>query len=93
MAGLASEYEWDLDGYRAGTGAPSFWRLEVPQFVAYVWWFFTREADEQHRDRFKARLWLPPVSKRDEEITDSSSPWSAESENASFSAFKAQSGL
>ena len=57
--------------------------------VAYVWWFFTKEASQEDRDKFNARLWRP--DRKDQPIPKQS-PWSAENEMKGFAALKAETG-
>lgn len=86
---IGREHRWDLDGYLAGHGGLPMAEMSLSQFVAYVWWFFTRDADEMSRAKFRNTLWRPP--KPDSPIPEES-PWSARSEAAAFAAFKSQVG-
>ena len=56
-----------------------------------MWWFFTREADQAERDKFEARLWVPP--KTATAPIPKESPWSAEREMEGFAALRKQAGV
>lgn len=89
-AQLAREYALELDGHLVGQGAHyEMGDLSVPRFMGYIWWFFTKNADEQAKAKFRASLWRPP--KPDAPIPPQS-PWSAESEMKGFAALKAETG-
>lgn len=79
-----------MNGHLVAHGSPyRLGDLDVPSLLDYIWWYFTKESDEAERTKFQARLWRPPSI--DAPIPPQS-PWSAESENAAFSALKAQTG-
>ena len=87
---LAYEYKRDLDGHMIGHGSPfSLGDLPIDRMIAYVWWFFTREASDEERKKFEAKLWMPPT--KDTPIPKQS-PWSAENEMSAFSALKKETG-
>ena len=59
--------------------------LPMDRFLSLVYWWWTEGADDQARQRFDARLWMPPKG----EVPDKRSPWSAENETSAFKALKA----
>jgi hypothetical protein len=61
--------------------------LEIDQMVSLVWWIFTRDSEPEERERFKARLWVPPTTNAPIPVE---SPWSAENENAAFESLLAE---
>jgi hypothetical protein len=65
--------------------------LPIHLIASFVWWFFTKEADEAERTKFEARLWRPPVEQKAKPIPKNS-PWSAENEMKGFAALKAETG-
>lgn len=85
---LAMEHWATLDGYAVGHGVPDLRTLSLARFTNFVWWFFTRNGAETEVEKFRARLWRPPVG----EVPDARSPWSAENEAASFAAVKRSLG-
>lgn len=64
--------------------------LTIDRFCDYVWWYVTRDAASSDIEKFKARLWRPPVGTI---VIDSRSPWSAENETSAIRALKKQLGL
>jgi hypothetical protein len=86
LAGLALEHWAELDGYAVAHNMPPLPELPLDRFNSFVWWFFTRNADDPKEvEKFRLKLWRPPphvVPTRD-------SPWSAENETAAFSGLKA----
>lgn len=62
----------------------------MDRLCSFVWWFFTREAEDVDKDKFRARLWMPP--KGDTKPIPRESPWSPENEMAGFAALKAATG-
>jgi len=79
-----------LNGHLIGQGsAARVASLEVEDMIAFVWWFFTREAEPKERAAFEARLWRPPTPTTPIPVE---SPWSPEREMAAFSALKAETG-
>ena len=88
---LAHEHRRDLDGHLIGQGSPhTLNELDIPEMMAFVWWFFTREADDDEKRKFEGRLWRP--IKADVAPIPAKSPWSAENEMAAFGALKAETG-
>lgn len=87
LAHLARQHRWDVDGYLIGHGSPPLRDLHVDDALAFIWWFFTREAEKDEVDKFRVRLWIPPTPTTP---IPASSPWSAESETRAFAAFKAE---
>jgi hypothetical protein len=87
---LAIEHRLDLEGHLVGQGAIyGMEDLPINRFLGYVWWYFTKDADERQRDKFKAALWRPPTI---DTPIPKESPWSAENEMKAFSALKAETG-
>lgn len=85
---LAFTHWSTLDGYAVGHGVPDLRTLSLARFTNFVWWYFTRNGSEADIEKFRARLWRPPVGV----APDARSPWSAENEQASFSALKTALG-
>lgn len=80
----------DLEGQLVASGSPyGLDDLPVKRAVGFIWWFMTKDADTEARDKFKMRLWVPP--KVDKPIPKES-PWSAENETRAFQSLKAQVG-
>lgn len=79
----------DLDGYAVAHGMPDLRTLPVDRFANYVWWFLTRNADEDGKQKFRLRVWQPPKG----EVPPPGSPWSAEAETAAFEGMKRTLGL
>lgn len=52
-----------------------------------VWYWATRNADEEAREKFESDLWQPPDGVEGEGI------WSAESEMDAFNSLKASLGV
>lgn len=65
--------------------------LPINLLSSYVWWFFTKDADQQERTKFEARIWMPPPEQRAKPIPKNS-PWSPENEMKGFAALKAETG-
>lgn len=86
LSGLAVENWKTLDGYAVGAG---FDLLELPlaRFTNFIWWFFTRNAEPNAIEKFRAKLWQPP--KPGVEI-DPRSPWAPENELKAFAQLKSQ---
>lgn len=63
--------------------------LSIEAMISYVWWFFTRHAEDAERKQFEAKLWRPPTK---ETPIPKESPWSAENEMKGFEALKAETG-
>lgn len=79
---------WDeVYGYSISQNMSDLRDMEMDRFVAFLYWYFTRNAASQADvDTFRARLWRPPAGAT---ITPES-PWSATNEKAAFNAFANQ---
>lgn len=62
--------------------------LPVPRFLAVVYFWATRHADEVGRRKFDARLYQPPPG-----VVPTVGPWTAEAEQSAFRALKAGLGM
>lgn len=90
---MAATYRKDLEGHLVGQGSPrGLADLTEPELISYVWWYFTREADEAERAKFEARLWRPEAGTAQREPPPPESPWSAEREMDSFRALRREAG-
>lgn len=76
---LAREVWRSLDGHLAAAGG-DLAGLPVARGCHVVHWWVTREADEDHLERFEADLWRPPLDQE----ADPRSPWSREAQMAGF---------
>lgn len=74
-----------MEGYGVAHGIGDMTELPPRQFCSYVWWFATRNAENQEDiDKFEIDLWRPPRG-----FTGTiEGPWSPEAENESLRAFK-----
>lgn len=87
--GQIAEAHWpDLDGYAVGHNMPPLDSLPLGRFCNWLWWMLTRNANEQEKEKIRAKLWRPPPAH--EGPIDKRSPWSAENEMKSFASLKAQ---
>lgn len=66
--------------------------LDVDALCSYVWWYFTREADQDERAKFEARIWRPDTAEAQTKPIPKESPWSAENEMSAFAALKKETG-
>lgn len=88
LARLAIEHRMDLEGHLVGQGSLlGLEDLPMIRFVGYIWWFFTQNADEKQREKFRAALWRP--SSLAAEIPDAS-PWHPDNEMKAFASLKAE---
>ena len=78
---IANEYMMTLDGFAVSRNMPPLGELPLGRFCAFVWWFFTKDSEQKEIDKFRSRLWIPPVG----EVAQG--PWSADAESKAFSAF------
>lgn len=79
----------DMEGLRVSQGATtSLGSLSVEQLASYAWWYVTNGGEDTEIEKFKARLWRPPVGVKPER----DSPWSAQNEMAAFAAVKSKVG-
>lgn len=69
---------------------PDLRTLPLDRFSSYVYWSATRNASQVDLEKFRARLWRPPVGTV---VTDSRSPWAPENEQRGFASLKAGLGL
>lgn len=87
--GQIAEAHWDdLDGYAVGHNMPRLESLPLSRFCNWIWWMLTRNANEQEREKTRAKIWRPPPTEKGP--IDKRSPWSAENEMKAFSALKSQ---
>lgn len=63
--------------------------MTLERFANFTWWFLTHKGDPREVEKFRLKLWRPPLG---EEPTKSS-PWSAENELKAFNALRSQLGL
>ena len=83
-----TEYE-QLDGYAVAHGMPELESLPLRRLINYVYWYFTRNfQDQTELQKFRAQVWQPPKGT----APDRRSPWSAEAEQAAFGALKGRLG-
>lgn len=75
----------DLDGYAVAHTMGYLQDLPVSRFANFVWYMLIKDADEQDREKLRARLWQP---EKGTVVTDPRSPWSSENERAAFGALK-----
>lgn len=69
---------------------PKLTKLELDRFCNFIWWWMTRNAqNQQDVDKLKAKLWMPPKNELVNAVADKRSPWSPEAETAAFGALKA----
>lgn len=88
---LAREHRRDLNGHLLGQGSPfTIDDMEIADLCAFVWWFFTKDAESAERRKFEARLWRPDP--QSEKPIPKESPWSAENEMKGFAALKMETG-
>lgn len=77
-----------VDGYAAAQGMRPLRKLTLDRFVAYVYWWATRNAqDEKDLAKFERQLWMPPTPD-----APARGPWSPEAEMASLRGLKAGIG-
>ena len=88
LATLAEQFE-TLDRYAVAHGVPDLYTLDLRRLCNYVYWFLTKDGDEQGVAKMRARLWQPPKGER----PDARSPWSAENEGKAFAAFASSVGI
>ncbi len=88
LATLVEQFE-TLDGYAVAHGVPDLRALDLSRLCNYVYWFLTKDGDEQGVAKFRAKLWQPPKGQR----PDARSPWSAENESKAFAAFASSVGV
>jgi hypothetical protein len=88
LCGLALARWADLDGHAAAHNLPELHEMPLGRFCNLVWWFFTNGGDGAAIEKFRARLWRPPVGEK----APSNSPWSPENEQKGFAALKAALG-
>lgn len=69
---------------------PDLRSLPLDRFANFVYWMATRESSSSDIDKFRAKLWRPPVG---EIVTDVRSPWAPDNERRGFSALKAGLGI
>lgn len=69
---------------------PDLRTLPLHRFTSYVYWSATRNATAADLDKFRARLWRPPLGVA---VTDKRSPWAPENEQRGFASLKAGLGL
>lgn len=86
---IAAEHWETLDGYCVAHNVPDLREMELDRFCNFVWWWATRNAqDQQEIEKLRAQLWRPPPG----QVPHPESPWSPENESKAFSSFKAQVG-
>lgn len=86
LAATAKQYYRDLDGYAVSRNMPRVRDMPMDRFCNFVWFFFTRNADEKEKEKFEQRLWLPPKGEVGRGI------WSAEAEQDALASLKRQLG-
>jgi len=69
---------------------PDLRSLPLDRFANFVYWMATRNASATDIEKFRAKLWRPPVG---EVVTDSRSPWAPENEQKGFASLKMSLGL
>lgn len=89
LSGLAKRNWRTIDGFAVGHAVGDLEELPLERFVNFIWWFFTRNAEQKDVDKFEAKVWQPPVADMGKPI-DPRSPWSPENEMKAFGAVKAQ---
>ena len=85
---LAAADEWEfIDGWAAGH-AVDLDRMPVHRFTHFMWWFLTRNAqDEAEVARLRAQVWQPPAGAVPE------GPWAPEAEQGAFGSLKSALGV
>lgn len=86
LVGIALANWLPLDGFAVGHGLPPLGDLPIERLCAFVYWWATRNAQEE-KDvaRFDRQLWLPPAP----DVEVKAGPWSPEAEMASLRGLKA----
>ena len=75
----------ELDGYAVAHSMGYLQELPLSRFANFVWYMLTHNSEEKEVEKLRAKLWQPEPG---QVVTDPRSPWSAENEAASLSAFK-----
>ena len=78
-----------VDGFALAQSMPDLRETDLDRFCNFIYWFMTKEADSESVEKFRAKLWQPPVGM----VADKRSPWSPEAETSSFSSVRASLGL
>lgn len=79
----------DIDGFAVSRGMADLRELPLDRFANFIWWFLTRNASQEDRERVRNRIWQPPKG----ELPPAKSPWSAENETKAFRALKQTLGM
>jgi len=79
----------DLDGYAAAHGLSPLQDFPIDRFCNFVWYMFTKEAEQREVDKLRAKLWQPLPGTV---VTDPRSPWFSKNESNAFSALKRSMG-
>lgn len=79
-----------MDGHAVGHGLGDLRDLPLDRFCNFIWWLFTHRGSESDKNKFRARLWMPP---KGQVVTDPRSPWAPENESKAFASLKAGVGL
>lgn len=78
---------WDeVNGFAVSQNMPDLREMYLDRLTWFLYWYFTRNGDPDSIATFRAKLWIPPKGM----AIPAQSPWSAENERASFSAFASQ---
>lgn len=85
---IAHEQWATLDGYALAHGFDPL-LVGLDRLCNFVWWYYTHASEPSEVEKFRARLWRPPVGAVE---IDARSPWSAENETKGLAAFSAQIG-
>lgn len=88
MGALIDNWE-TLDGLALSQGLPDLRTLPLGRVCNFVYYFLTKDGDEQGIAKFRAKLWQPPVG----EVPDERSPWNAANENSALAGLAASLGM
>lgn len=63
--------------------------IDVDRLANFVYWHITKDGSPEDVDKFRAKLWQPPIGQEAHE----KSPWSPENEAKAFSNARTALGL
>ncbi len=87
LVAMAAESWKDLDGYAVAHSMGRLMEMPISRFTNFVWWWATNGADQQGREKFERRLYMPPKG-----VAPTTGPWTAEAESGAFSALRQSLG-
>lgn len=83
LLGAALTYWNDLDGHATSQGLPELGKMPLGRLCNYIWWWVTRNADEEQYEKARRKLWIPPKGEAGQ------GPWAADEETRLLRAAKA----